>query len=85
MHGHLLDHLDRHQRLVPSGQAFAADEPALPMLFVYGRRKPTAFTRAWAHALAARPGCRVVEMPTGHWVMVDDPAGFQRVLLDWLA
>jgi pimeloyl-ACP methyl ester carboxylesterase len=64
---------------------FAADEPAVPMLFVYGRRKPFLFhSRAWAHALAARPGCRVLEMKTGHWVMVDDPAGFQRVLLDWL-
>jgi len=69
-----------------AARPFAADEPALPMLFVYGRRKPFFFhSRAWAHALAARPGCRVVEMPTGHWVMVDDPAGFQRVLLDWLA
>lgn len=68
-----------------AARPFAADEPALPMLFVYGRRKPFFFhSRAWAHALAARPGCRVVEMPTGHWVMVDDPAGFGRVLQDWL-
>jgi len=69
-----------------AARPFAADEPLLPMLFVYGRRKPFLFhSRAWAHALAVRPGCRVVEMPTGHWVMVDDPAGFQRVLQDWLS
>lgn len=68
-----------------AARPFAADEPGVPMLFVYGRRKPFLFhSRAWAQALAARPGCRVVEMPTGHWVMVDDPAGWQRVLQDWL-
>lgn len=68
-----------------AARPFVADEPGVPMLFVYGRRKPFLFhSRAWAHALAARAGCRVVEMPTGHWVMVDDPAGFRRVLLDWL-
>lgn len=61
------------------------DEPALPMLFVYGRRKPFLFhSRAWAQALAARPGSRVVELPAGHWVMRDDAAGLQRVLLEWL-
>jgi pimeloyl-ACP methyl ester carboxylesterase len=36
-------------------------------------------------ALAARPGSRVVAMPTGHWVMVEKPDEFNRVLLDWLA
>jgi pimeloyl-ACP methyl ester carboxylesterase len=60
-------------------------EPAVPMLFVYGRRKPFLFhSRAWAERLAARPGSRVLEMKTGHWVMVDAPDEFQRVLADWL-
>lgn len=68
-----------------AARPFKADEPGVPMLFLYGRRKPFRFhSQAWAQALAARPGCRVVEMPTGHWIMRDDPAGFQRVLLDWL-
>lgn len=59
--------------------------PQVPMLFLYGRRKPFMFhSDAWAQALAARPGCRVREMKTGHWVMLDAPAEFQRELLDWL-
>lgn len=60
-------------------------EPAVPMLYVYGRRKPFLFhSRAWADALAARPGSRVVEMKTGHWVMVDAPAAFQATVRGWL-
>jgi pimeloyl-ACP methyl ester carboxylesterase len=60
-------------------------EPAVPMFFIYGRRKPFQFhSRAWAERLAAQPGSRVLEMKTGHWVMVDAPSDFQRALLDWL-
>lgn len=60
-------------------------DPAVPMLFMYGRRKPFQFhSRAWAERLAAQPGSRVLEMKTGHWVMVDAAADFQRALLDWL-
>jgi pimeloyl-ACP methyl ester carboxylesterase len=56
-----------------------------PMLYLYGTRKPLLFhSRAWAEALAARPGCRVVPMRTGHWVMCDAPEAFNRELLDWL-
>ncbi|MDE2368778.1 MAG: alpha/beta fold hydrolase [Burkholderiales bacterium] len=60
-------------------------EPRCPMLFFYGTRKPFLFhTSAWALVLAARPGCRVQPMRTGHWVMLDDPEGFNRALRDWL-
>jgi pimeloyl-ACP methyl ester carboxylesterase len=60
-------------------------EPAVPMLFVYGRRKPFLFhSAAWAARVAARAGSRVLEMKTGHWVMVDAPDEFQRALADWL-
>ncbi|MDE2372120.1 MAG: alpha/beta hydrolase [Burkholderiales bacterium] len=59
--------------------------PRCPMLFFHGTRKPFSFhTPAWAQALAARPGCRVQPMRTGHWVMLDDPDGFNRALRDWL-
>ncbi|MFT3818232.1 MAG: hypothetical protein QM750_11470 [Rubrivivax sp.] len=59
--------------------------PQVPMLFLYGRRKPFMFhSVAWAQALAARAGCRVREMNTRHWVMLDAPAEFQREVLDWL-
>jgi pimeloyl-ACP methyl ester carboxylesterase len=61
-------------------------EPTVPMLYVYGRRKPFMFqSPAWLDTLAARPGCRIVALRTGHWVMVDDAAGFHAALLDWIA
>ena len=38
-----------------------------------------------AEALAAQPGCRVLPMRTGHWVMVQAPEAFNAAVLDWLA
>lgn len=56
-----------------------------PMLYLYGRRKPLMFqSRAWLEALAARPGCRVQAMDTGHWVMTEQPAAFAEAVADWL-
>lgn len=61
-------------------------DPACPMLFIYGRRKPFLFhSPAWADAIAARPGSRVVAMDTRHWVMCEQPAQFNAAVLDWLA
>ena len=61
-------------------------DPAVPMLFIYGQRKPFMFhSQAWAERLAARPGSRVLGLPTGHWVMLQRPAEFNAALLDWLA
>lgn len=61
-------------------------DPPCPMLYLYGTRKPFLFhSRAWAEALAARPGCRVVPMRTGHWLMCNDPVRFNREVDDWLA
>lgn len=57
-----------------------------PMLFIYGARKPFLFhSQAWAQALAARPGCQVVALRTGHWVMDNDPAGFIGAVKAWLS
>jgi cis-3-alkyl-4-acyloxetan-2-one decarboxylase len=65
---------------------FSPGEPAVPMCFLYGSRKPFLFhSEAWAAALAERPGCRVVPMSTGHWVMLDAPQAFQAAVLDWLS
>jgi pimeloyl-ACP methyl ester carboxylesterase len=59
--------------------------PLWPMLFVYGQRKPFMFhTAAWAAALDERPGSRAIGLRTGHWVMVQDPAGFHAALRGWL-
>jgi pimeloyl-ACP methyl ester carboxylesterase len=61
-------------------------EPECPMLFVYGKRKAFMFHGAsWLKRLRARPGNRVEAFETGHWVMVEQPEGFNRVVREWLA
>jgi pimeloyl-ACP methyl ester carboxylesterase len=61
------------------------DSPC-PMLYVFGRRKPLQFhSPSWAARLAARPGHRVVGMDTGHWPMLEQPVGFNKVEQSWLA
>ncbi len=60
--------------------------PACPMLFIYGRRKPLMFhSKAWADALQNQPGNRVVEFETGHWVMTQQPERFNQVVSGWLS
>lgn len=60
-------------------------DPPVPMLFVYGRRKPFLFhTPAWADALAARPGSAVRGFDTGHWVMSERPREFNGAVDEWL-
>jgi pimeloyl-ACP methyl ester carboxylesterase len=64
----------------------AVFKPQMPMLFMYGERKPIMFhSRAWAERVAAKPGNRVIAFPTGHWIMVQRPGDFNAALLDWLA
>ncbi len=59
--------------------------PNVPMLFIHGERKPFSFhSSAWAERLAARPGSRVLGMPTGHWVMSQRPDEFNAAVLAWL-
>lgn len=58
----------------------------VPMLFVWGQRKPFMFhSRAWADQVRARPGSQVAGLPCGHWVTHDQAEAFNRLLLDWLA
>ena len=67
-------------------RAVAVFKPIVPMLFMYGERKPIMFhSRAWAERVAAAPGNRVIAFPTGHWIMVEQPAEFNAALLEWLA
>jgi pimeloyl-ACP methyl ester carboxylesterase len=64
----------------------AVFKPQVPMLFMYGERKPIMFhSRAWAERVAAQAGNRVIAFRTGHWIMVQQPAQFNAALLDWLA
>jgi len=61
-------------------------EPQVPMLFMYGTRKPFLFhTHGWADALAARPGNGVRTFDTGHWVMSEQPGQFNETVEAWLA
>jgi pimeloyl-ACP methyl ester carboxylesterase len=63
-----------------------AFEPAVPMLYFYGERKPFQFqSQAWLDKLGARPHSRVVPLPTGHWVMVQRPQVFNDTVRAWLA
>jgi len=57
--------------------------PQVPLLFVYGKRKPFPFhSRKWIEHVE-RSGGTVRGLDCGHWVSLD-PA-FGGVLLDWLA
>lgn len=56
--------------------------PEMPLLFVYGKRKPFPFhSAAWLDHLE-RTGGRVVGLDCGHWVMRDP--GFDELLSTWL-
>jgi pimeloyl-ACP methyl ester carboxylesterase len=60
-------------------------EPSCPMLYLHGTRKPFQFqSQAWTEALAARPGCQVTPMATGHWIMREQPEQFNAVVDAWL-
>ena len=59
--------------------------PQVPMLYIYGERKPFMFhSTAWTKALEAMPGSRVVGLPTGHWVMIGRRREFNEALVSWL-
>lgn len=59
--------------------------PVIPILFMFGRRKPFMFhSPRWLAALATTPGCAVHGFDAGHWLMKQQPAAFNRVLRQWL-
>lgn len=59
--------------------------PDLPMLFIYGKRKPFMLhSRAWERDLASRPGSSVVALPAGHWMMVAEADAFDAAVLSWM-
>ncbi|MEX1166080.1 MAG: alpha/beta hydrolase, partial [Hydrogenophaga sp.] len=58
---------------------------ALPMLFLYGRRKPFMFhSERWLKQLEATPGCATLGMETGHWLMRQRPEEFNAAVGSWL-
>eukprot|EP01032_Pedospumella_encystans_P025632 gene25632-28962_t len=57
----------------------------MPLLFVYGERKPFMFHSAkWLEKVAASPGCAVQGLPCGHWVMISRPEAFHERVRSWL-
>lgn len=59
--------------------------PQIPILFVFGRRKPFMFHSAqWLATLGTTPGCQVLGFDAGHWLMKQQPAAFNRAVRDWL-
>jgi cis-3-alkyl-4-acyloxetan-2-one decarboxylase len=60
--------------------------PACPMLYIYGDRKPLMFhSRPWAERIATLPGNKVVALPTGHWLMITARERFNHAVRTWLA
>ena len=58
----------------------------MPLLFVYGARKPFMFhSRAWLDQVAQKPGSAVLALPCGHWLMLDQAEAFHAAALRWLA
>lgn len=56
-----------------------------PMLYLYGERKPFMFhSPQWLQTLQAHPGSAAHGLPTGHWVMVEQPQVFIGHLSGWL-
>lgn len=59
--------------------------PDVPMLFIYGERKPFMLHSAqWASETASKPGSRVVAIGAGHWMMVTRPDTFNTAVISWL-
>jgi pimeloyl-ACP methyl ester carboxylesterase len=59
-------------------------EPAGPMLFLYGRKKPTMFhSEAFVERLNRTPGSRAVGFDAGHWLMLELPDEVAGEIRDW--
>lgn len=59
--------------------------PACPLLYLYGERKPFMFhSPQWLARLEASPECAVQAFATGHWIMVQQPQAFNACVRDWL-
>lgn len=57
----------------------------MPLLYLYGERKPFMFHSApWLDKMATTPGSAVQGLPCGHWVMVSRPEAFHARVREWL-
>ena len=66
-------------------KAAAQIQLPMPLLFVYGERKPFMFhSRRWLEQVMAQAGSAVWGLPCGHWVMISRPDAFHACVRDWL-
>ena len=57
----------------------------MPLLFVYGERKPFMFhSPQWLEKIVVTPGSAVQGLPCGHWVMISRPEAFHARVREWL-
>ena len=67
-------------------QSAAQIQLPMPLLFVYGERKPFMFhSSKWLKEVAATPGSAVQSLPCGHWVMISRPEAFHARVREWLS
>jgi pimeloyl-ACP methyl ester carboxylesterase len=60
-------------------------DPPCPMLFLYGRKKPTMFhSDAFVVRLDRTPGSRAVGFDAGHWLMLEKPDEVAAETREWL-
>jgi pimeloyl-ACP methyl ester carboxylesterase len=58
---------------------------SMPVLFLYGRRKPFMFhSERWLKQLDATPGCASLGLEAGHWLMRQQPEAFNGAVRRWL-
>lgn len=68
-----------------SYKALRSFTPDVPMLFIYGRRKPFMFhSEEWLRQLHQMPDCKALGLEAGHWMMNSLPDAFNEVVLQWL-
>lgn len=57
----------------------------VPMLYLFGKRKPFMFhSEEWVQRLQQSAGNDAIGFATSHWVMQQDPAGFNAAVRQWL-
>jgi pimeloyl-ACP methyl ester carboxylesterase len=63
-------------------QAFV---PKVPMLYIYGVRKPFMFhSNSWLEKIEARKSNKVIPFNTDHWPMLRQPERFNEAVQSWL-
>lgn len=57
----------------------------VPLLFIFGGNKVGNFhSQRWQDEMDAIEGNKVVELPTHHWVMIEQPESFNQIVFNWL-